>query len=144
MAQLNGFSATVSAESGISPAAPSVARGANMLTYWNGAGYSTAFLGNAGATYNLGTATGTYRLAGVVALTVQMSGRVVVDPASTATTGTAPCQSAACTSTATAGGVQLVVQYDISNGVGPVGSFVVTTDLGSTIAQTTYKAAPSA
>jgi hypothetical protein len=144
MAQLNGFSATVSAESGISPAAPSVARGANMLTYWNGAGYSTAFLGNAGATYNLGTATGTYRLSGVVALTVQMSGRVVVDPASTATTGTAPCQSAACTSTATAGGVQLVVQYDISNGVGPVGSFVVTTDLGSTIAQTTYKAAPSA
>jgi hypothetical protein len=40
--------------------------------------------------------------------------------------------------------VQLVVQYDISNGLGPVGSFVVTTDLGSTLAQTTYKAAPSA
>jgi hypothetical protein len=96
------------------------------------------------ATYNLGPATGTYRLAGLVALTIQMTGRVVVDPVSTATSGSAPCQSAACTSTATAGGVQLVVQYDITNDVGSVGSFVVTTDLGSTLAQTTYKAAPSA
>jgi hypothetical protein len=144
MAQLNGFSTTVSSESGISPAAPTASRGANQLTYWNGAGYSTATLGNAGATYNLGPATGTYRLAGLVALTIQMTGRVVVDPVSTATSGSAPCQSAACTSTATAGGVQLVVQYDITNDVGSVGSFVVTTDLGSTLAQTTYKAAPSA
>jgi prepilin-type N-terminal cleavage/methylation domain-containing protein len=144
MAQLNGFSATVSSEAGISPAAPVALRGADTLTYWNGAGYSTATLGSAGSTYNLGTATGTYRLAGIVALTVQMTGRVVVDPVSTVTSGSAPCQATACTATATVGGVQLVVQYDISNGLGPVSSFVVTTDLGSTLAQTTYKAAPSA
>lgn len=144
MAQLNGFSAVVGSESGISPAAPTASRGANQLTYWNGTGYSTATLGAAGSTYTLGTATGTYRLAGLVALTVQMTGRVVVDPVSTATSGSAPCQTAACSSTATVGGVQLVVQYDITNDVGAVGSFVVTTDLGSTLAQTTYKAAPSA
>jgi hypothetical protein len=144
MAQLNGFSAVVGSESGISPAAPTASRGANQLTYWNGTGYSTATLGSAGSTYTLGTATGTYRLAGVVALTVQMTCRVVVDPVTTATSGSAPCQTAACSSTATVGGVQLVVQYDITNDLGAFGSFVVTTDLGSTLAHTTYKAAPSA
>lgn len=144
MAQLNSFSATVGSESGISPAAPTASRGANTLTYWNGSGYSSVGLGSAGSTYTLGTSTGIYRLAGVVALTVQMTGRVVVDPVTTATTGAAPCQTAACTSTSTVGGIQLVVQYDITNDVGAVGSFVVTTDLGSTLAQTTYKAAPSA
>jgi hypothetical protein len=138
------FSATVASESGISPAAATATRAANAVTYWNGAGYPTVALSNAGASYTLGTATGTYRLAGVVALTIQMTGRVVVDPVSTASSGSAPCRTAACNSTATAGGVQLVVQYDITNDLGAVGSFVVTTDLGSTLAQTTYQAAPSA
>ncbi|MCY7366409.1 MAG: prepilin-type N-terminal cleavage/methylation domain-containing protein [Frankiaceae bacterium] len=144
MAQLNGFSATVASESGISPAVATATRSANTITYWNGAGYSSAALSDAGATYTLGTATGTYRLAGLVALTIQMTGRVVVDPVSMVSSGSAPCRTAACTSTATVGGVQLVVEYNITNDVGAVGSFVVTTDLGNTIAQTTYKAAPSA
>lgn len=144
MAQLNGFSATVGSESGISPAAGVATRAANTLSYWNGSGYSTAALGTGGATYALGSAVGTYRLSGVVELTVTTSGSVVVDPVTTATSGAAPCQTAACTSTSTVGGVKLIVRYDIANVTGTVGSFVVTTDLGSTLAQTTYKAAPSA
>lgn len=144
LAQLNGFSATVGSESGISPGAAVATRPANTLTYWNGSGYSTATLGTGGATYTLGSALGTYRLSGVVELTVTASGSVVVDPVTTATTGAAPCQTAACTSTATVGGVKLMVRYDIANATGVIGSFVVTTDLGGTLAQTTYKAAPSA
>ena len=121
MAQLNGFSASQLPESGISPAAATATRRANLLTYWNGAGYSTATLGNAGATYTLGTATGNYRLAGLPLLDHPDDRPVIVDPVSTATSGSAPCQTAACTSTATAGGVQLVVQYDITQSTSALG-----------------------
>lgn len=145
MASLDGLTATASSESGISPAAGTATRGANTLTYWNGTGYSTATLGNGGATYTMGTATGVYRLSGVPQLTITLSGRVVVDPVNAnATSGAAPCQTAACTTTSTVGGIRMIVQYDVTNFSGSLGSFVVTADLGSTIAQTTYKAAPSA
>lgn len=144
MATLDGFSAVVGSESGISPAAGTASRGANTLTYWNGSGYSTATLGSGSASYSLGTAVGTYRIAGVPELIITMTGTVQVDPVTTVSTGTAPCEAAACTSTSTVGGVRISVQYDVSNGTGPLGSFIVTADLGSTLAQTTYKAAPSA
>lgn len=145
MVDLDGFGATVASESGISPATGVATRAANTLRYWNGSSYSSVALGSGGGTYNLGTAVGTYRLSGVTGLVITMTGTAVVDPVTTVTTGTAPCQTSACTSTSTVGGVRVTVQYDISDGSGaPLGSFVVTTDLGNTIAQTTYKAAPSA
>ena len=144
MVSLDGFGATVSSESGISPAAGTATRAANTLTYWNGTGYSSVTLGSGGATYPLGTAVGTYRVAGFTDVTVTMTGTVLVDPVTRVTSGAAPCQTAACTSTSTVGGVRIAVQYDIADGTTALGSFMVTTDLGNTIAQTTYKAAPSA
>ncbi|HET9945860.1 MAG TPA: prepilin-type N-terminal cleavage/methylation domain-containing protein [Actinomycetes bacterium] len=144
MVSLDGFGATVSSESGISPAAGNATRAGNTLTYWNGTGYSSVTLGSGGATYTLGTAVGSYRVAGFSDVTVTMTGTVLVDPVTTATSGAAPCQTAACTSTSTVGGVRVSVQYDIADGATPLGSFMVTADLGNTIAQTTYKAAPSA
>lgn len=144
MVSLDGFGATVGSESGISAGAGTASRAANTLTYWNGSGYSAVTLGSAGATYTLGTAVGTYRVAGFTDVTVTMTGTVLVDPVTTVTTGASPCQSAACTSTSTVGGVRVAIQYDVADGVTPLGSFMVTADLGNTIAQTTYKAAPSA
>jgi len=144
MVTLDGFGASVASESGITPGAGSATRATNTLTYWNGTGYSSVALGSGGATYTLGTAVGTYRVAGFNDVTVTMTGTVLVDPVTTVTTGAAPCQTAACTSTSTVGGVRVAVQYDLADGTTPLGSFMVTADLGNTIAQTTYKAAPSA
>lgn len=145
MATLDGFSATAYSESGISPSAGTASRGANTLQYWNGSGYTAVSLGSAGATYTLGNAVGTYRLAGVTGLVITMSGTVTVDPVTPGvSSGSAPCQSTACSTISTVGGVRLAIQYDISDGVTTLGSFTAVADLGSTIAQTTYKAAPSA
>ena len=144
MATLDGFSAVASAESGIAPGAGTASRAANTLTYWNGSGYSTATLGTAAASYPLGVATGAYKISGLPDLTITMSGTVEVDSVEYVSTGAAPCETTACTVTSTVGTVRVSVQYDIQNAGVPLGSFVVTSDLGSTIAQTTYKAAPSA
>jgi Tfp pilus assembly protein PilV len=144
MASLDGFSATTKAESGISPAAAAAARAANTLTYWNGVGYSTVTLGNAGGTYTLGTAIGNYRISGLPLLDITMTGSVTVDPVTNISTGSVPCQTTACSVTSTVGTVRVSVQYDIVQVGISLGSFVVTSDLGSTSSQTTYKAAPSA
>jgi prepilin-type N-terminal cleavage/methylation domain-containing protein len=144
MALLDGFTATVGSESGISPAAGVASRGANTLRYWDGTGYQSVGLPTGGGIYTMGSAQGNYRLGGVTGLIVTLSGTVQVDPVTTVRTGSVPCRAAACTSVSTVGGVRVRVQYDISDGTTSLGSFLVTTDLGSTIAQTTYKAAPSA
>lgn len=144
MASLDGFSARAGSEAGISPGAPAATRGANTLTYWNGTNYSTATLGASGATYTLGTATGTYRVSGLPLLNITMTGTVTVDPVTNVATGAVPCQTTACSVTSTVGTVRASVQYDIVEAGIVLGSFVVTSDLGSTSAQTTYKAAPSA
>jgi hypothetical protein len=83
-------------------------------------------------------------MTGLPDLTITMTGSVLVDPVTTVTTGAAPCLTAACTTTSTVGAVRASVQYDIADGTTVLGSFVVSADLGNTIAQTTYKAAPSA
>jgi len=144
MASLDGFSALTGAESGISPSAAAATRAANTLSYWNGTGYSTATLGTGGATYPLGSATANYRVSGVPLLDITMTGEVTVDPVTNISSGSVPCQATACSVTSTVGTVRVSVQYDIVEAGIPLGSFVVTSDLGSTSAQTTYKAAPSA
>jgi prepilin-type N-terminal cleavage/methylation domain-containing protein len=144
MASLDGFTAQVGSESGITPGAGVATRAANTLRYWNGSAYVPVTLTNAGGSYTMGTATGTYRLAGIPRLVITMTGTVVVDPVTSVASGAAPCQTTACSRTSTVGAVRMSVQYDISDGVLPLGSFVVSVDLGNTLAQTTYKAAPSA
>jgi Tfp pilus assembly protein PilV len=146
MVTLNGFSAIASAESGVASGrgVATATRGANNLTYWDGTGYGTMTLSSAAATQTLGTATGIYRIAGQPLLEVTMSGTVTVEPV-TPLVGTVsqPCQAAACTATSTVGAVQVAVDYAITNAGVPLGAFTVTANLGSSVAKTTYKAAPS-
>lgn len=144
MAMLDGFSARATAEAGISPGVGTASRAANTLTYWNGNAYSTTTLGASSTSIPLGDAVGVYRLAGQPDLTIAISGTIEVSPVTTVASGSAPCQVSACTVTSMVGTVRVVVQYDISTPVASLGSFVVTTDLGSAMAQTTYKAAPGA
>ena len=141
MASLTSFNALARAEAGTGIIAPTATRTA-MLTYWNGSNYSSISIPASGGAWNLGTAIGTYKTSAVTSLTVSLSGSVVADPV--ATTGSVPCPTAGCTVSASVGGVRLTVRYDISNGGVPIGSFNVVTDVGSTLAQSTYKAAPSA
>lgn len=144
LARLTGLDATVGSESGVSAGAPVATRGASTLTYWNGLTYATTTLSDAGATYTTGAAVGTYLIPMQSDLTVSISGTVTVEPTKSVTTGTSPCQVAACTTTSTSGAVRMTVQYEISQAGVSLGRFVVTSNLGSTVAQTTYKAAPSA
>ena len=100
--------------------------------------------GSSAATTPLGSAVGAYRVAGFADVTVTMTGTVLVDPVTTVSRGSAPCQSSACTSTSTVGGVRVVGPVRHRRRADLARELMVTTDLGNTIAQTTYKAAPSA
>ncbi|MBA3232353.1 MAG: prepilin-type N-terminal cleavage/methylation domain-containing protein [Propionibacteriales bacterium] len=144
MVTMDAFAATSYAEAGIAPGSPTATRTLTNLKYWNGVSYTTVSLAaGAGGSYPLGAASFVYA-AGANAVQIDLSGTLTVDPASSTTTGSTPCQSAACSVTSTVGGVRVSVQYDVTYGGALVGSFLVKSNLGSTIAQTTYKAAPSA
>ncbi|MFC5999790.1 prepilin-type N-terminal cleavage/methylation domain-containing protein [Quadrisphaera sp. GCM10027208] len=146
MVTVSGAGHRASAESGINPAAGSASR-SGTLVYWTGSGYSTpvdlSTLSTA-QSISLGTATGSYAAGGSSVVEVVLSGQVVVEPPSVTNTGSAPCKTTACSTVASAGSVRAVVQYDIYDAGALAASFIVTTDLGTTIAQTTYKAAPDA
>ena len=58
--------------------------------------------------------------------------------------GRAPCLTAACGVKAGSGTVVTTLTYTIYNGATQVGGFDVKLDLGSALAQTSYKGAPSA
>ena len=142
MARLSGFAARANAEAGTGITTPTASRTA-MLSYWNGSVMTTpAAIPASGGSWNLGTATATYSLGGVPALVVSMTGTVVADPV--VTSGTVPCPAAGCTVDALVGSVRVSVTYTVVHSGVTIGTFNVDTDLGSTLAQSTYKAAPSA
>jgi hypothetical protein len=110
------------------------------LAYWNGTGFTSVNLATAGsATYTIPQLTGQYSGTNIV-----VSGSVVVTAPSTPATGSAPCVTAACGVKAGSGSVLVTLTYTVFNGVTQVGGFTVKLDLGSALAQTTYKGAPSA
>ena len=136
---ITGYSTTVYAESGINAGSSSASR-SGSLSYWNGTGFTTVPVSSAGtATFTVPQVTGTYGTA-----VIKVSGTVTASAPAMPGTGTSPCVSAACGVKATGGSLVAQLTYVILSGGTQVGGFTVTLDLGSALAQTTYKGAPSA
>ena len=135
---LSAYADSASSESGVSPGASSLAR-AGTLSYWSGSAFTTVALSSStNGVYAVPTTTAQYGTTRVV-----LSGTVTVTAGSTTPSGSAPCATA-CTSKTNAGTVVASLSYTVFNGATQVGGFDVRVDLGSALAQTTYKAAPSA
>lgn len=136
---ITGYSDSAYAESGISPGTATSGR-AGTLSYWNGTGFTSVNLASAGsATYTVPQVIGQYGGTSVV-----VSGTVTVTAPSRPATGSSPCVTAACGVKASSGTVVVSLTYGIFSGATQVGGFTVRLDLGSALAQTTYKGAPSA
>ncbi|MCU1591335.1 MAG: hypothetical protein JWP11_2591 [Frankiales bacterium] len=135
---ITGYADSARSESGISPGAASATR-TGTLVYWNGTGFTTVALGAGAGSYAIPQLTAQYSGANIV-----VSGTVTVTATSTPATGTSPCVTAACGVKASAGSVIATLTYDIFSGATQVGGFTVKLDLGSALAATTYKGAPSA
>ncbi len=140
LVRLTGYSDSVTAESGISPAGSTYAR-AGTLVYWSGSGFSApvSLTAATNQVYAVPQVTAVYG-----ATTIIVSGTVTVTPGSAPTTGAAPCQVAACSVDAATGGVVAQLTYSVLVSGTEVGNFTTTLDIGSALAQTTYLAAPSA
>jgi prepilin-type N-terminal cleavage/methylation domain-containing protein len=142
MVTVTGYTDAAKAES--SPTVQGSNR-AGVLTYWSGAGFTTLTLA-AGTDLAYTTPTPvvvTYLGPGGTVVTLSMTDSVTVTPASLTTSG-ASCQPVACTTTSTSGTVVAAVTYTMSVGGSPVGFFTATLTLGSAMAKTSYRAAPSA
>ncbi|MEP6696023.1 MAG: type II secretion system protein [Pseudonocardiales bacterium] len=138
MVSLTGYSATAVAESGIGAAGPVVTR-SGQLTY-RGIGQQPSVV-TLSPTTSLSAPLGA-AVAVSGQLTVGMSGDVRVLPATATSTGAAPCATA-CSVSVTVPSVSVSVTFDISLSGVRVAYFTLRLDLGSALAKTTYKAAPS-
>lgn len=142
MVSLSGFTTTAGAESGIGAAGPTTTR-AGTLTYWSGAANVNVNLATALAqTLTLGPVA--YSYSGPLGTAqVAMSGTVTIgDPDTSTVAGT--CQPTACSAAATSGSVIATLEYDVTIDGVPAGAFIVTVDLGTAMAKTSYTAAPVA
>jgi len=140
MVSVTGYTDRASTESGINPKA-SVRSRTGSLTYWSGSGFAPAVnLATVGTTtLSIPEVTGRYGTT-----TVAVSGQVVITAPGDTVSGSTPCLAAACGVTARAGTVRVDLTYVIASGGVVTGAFTVSVDLGATLAQTNYKAAPSA
>lgn len=137
--QLTSYSDSATAESGVSPTAAAFARTGTMK-YWNGTGLSTVTLNaTTSGTWTIPTTTGTF-----ASSTIVLSGSVVVTPGKNVTAGSSDCLASTCTSKTDTGTIVLHLNYTVYSGATVVGAFSVTVDAGQAVAQTSYKAAPSA
>jgi len=136
---VSGYADQAAAESGIAPGSATPTR-SGTLTYWNGTSFTTVNLATTGAaTYVVPSVSG---VSGTT--TVAVAGTVTLSAPSAPSTGASPCQPTACTVKATGGTVVAQLTYTVTTSGTVVGGFTVTLDLGSSLAQTTYKGAPSA
>ncbi|MGH8869301.1 MAG: prepilin-type N-terminal cleavage/methylation domain-containing protein [Actinomycetes bacterium] len=143
MVTLENYSDGAGAESGVG-AQPSSAQRSGTLKYWNGTAYTSVSLG-AGTSSQLDAAEVSVAYSGPGgAVTLNLSGSVRVTPVVKDATGVSPCQPDACGVNATAGSVVATVTYTMTTSAGTIGHFIVTYDLGSSAAKTSYRAAPSA
>jgi prepilin-type N-terminal cleavage/methylation domain-containing protein len=150
--RMSSFSDSVSAESGVGSAAPTAAipisGSAPTISYWNGAGYSTATLAP-GAAVDLPVTSVNINDAGFPggALTIQITadvstgGTVKSDPDGGSCA--VPCVR---TSASAQSASPLVgdITYKITHNGVTLADLIIHVDLGALLAQTSYKAAPSA
>jgi len=135
---VTGYTDQATAESGIGAGSSAGAR-TGTVSYWTGAGFSTLNLATAAAgTYGVSQVTGTYGTT-----TVTVAGSLAVTAAGAPSSGTAPCPTA-CGVKASGGTAVVQLTYVVATNGTQIGAFTLTLDLGSALAQTTYKAAPSA
>jgi hypothetical protein len=143
MTSVTGYQVNAVAESGVGAAAPAVSR-AGTLSYWNGTDYTTVSLaGVASATYTLPAVSQSFTNDGHNVV-VTMSGEVSLGSVTTTPTGVSPCQPNACTMASSAGGVVTTLDFTVQVDGSTVASFTAASDLGSALATTSYRAAPSA
>lgn len=137
---VSGYTDRARAESGLGAGATATPTRAGTLKYWNGSAFATVDLSTAGAqVYTVPVTTGAYG-----STLVAVNGTVTLTAPAAVATGASPCLVAACALKASAGSVVANLTYAVSTGSTVVGAFSVTLDLGTALAATTYKAAPSA
>ncbi len=139
LATITGYTDRAYSESGPS-AKPSVFSRTGSVSVWNGTGFDVVPLASVGtATRSIPAVTATYGTT-----TVTVTGQLVTTAPAATVTGTSPCVSNSCSVKASAGSARVQLTYTIATGGVVVGAFTATVDLGTTLAQTTYKGAPSA
>lgn len=127
-------------------AASSASVQAGTLRYWNGSAYVDLPMTSAvaGTRYQY-SVTGSYATSGAPVVVRADLDLVIGARGRTPTTTTTNACSTPCTVSAKSDSpVNAVVTYTVSQGGLPITSFTVTTALGSALATSTYKAAPSA
>ncbi|HVE46374.1 MAG TPA: hypothetical protein VNA57_06470 [Acidimicrobiales bacterium] len=150
--KLEDYSDRVQVESGVDAAGPSaqvpaVSGGTvPQLTYWNGSGYSTIPVNWGASAPTIAipsfTVTDTSLAGGDVSVSV--SAQITTAATSTASTGPTGC-STVCTATASAPSpVTATVVYTVKQGGITLADLLLNFDLGTMLARTSYKAAPSA
>ncbi|MGN6331126.1 MAG: prepilin-type N-terminal cleavage/methylation domain-containing protein [Motilibacteraceae bacterium] len=147
--KVSGLAEQVYAESGTGTRSPASAysRTGGTLSYWNGSGYSTLNLATLTADTTVSTPVVTAYYYNIATLYVSVSVESTITAsgkAAAVSTGTSPCQAAACAVSSTGASVlRASTRYVVTlNGL-PLTQFVVVTDLGSVLAQSSYQAAPA-
>lgn len=138
---LSGYSSTAIAESGLGAAAGQTKTRSGTLTYRGSALLPTVLPLTATTSLNVDLPVAT-SISGLVS--VAMAANIRVLPASVNTTGATPCVVAACTVAVTVPSVTVSVTFDVRLAGAQLAYFTLNLDLGSALAKTTYKAAPSA
>jgi len=145
LVSVTSYADAASAESGIGPGSATSTRNGTLI-YWNGIGFTAVPLATTGAdSYAIPRVTGQY--GGTSGTSIMASGTVVLSAPVRPASGSSPCLAAACGVKAGSGTVVATLSYSVFSGPAPqtqIGGFTVRLDLGSAIAQTTYKGAPSA
>lgn len=144
MVTVSGYQVQASSESGVGTSAtPGTATRSGTLSYWNGTGYTSVSLSGAPAPATLPPVSQSFTNDGHnVVLT--MSGQVDFGAVGTAPSGASPCQPTACSLKSAAGGVVVTLFYTLTVDGATAANFAAATDLGSAVANSTYRAAPSA
>ena len=145
--KVTGLVETAIAERGTGAGTPSYTR-SGTLSYWNGSGYTNLTIG-AGA--SLVTVPGVISTQGGLTVQTEPFNITIQAPQLPTPTGPADCKAASCVAQVNgAGGLRALTTFTVSTG-GPVSAggtvvttFVLVSDLGGLVAQSTYKAAPDA
>jgi type II secretory pathway pseudopilin PulG len=143
LVEVSSYADAANAESGIGAAAPTAARqGTPTIKYWNGSGYTTRTGASWPAAGALPVTTVSYSTSGY---TVTITPHLTVTAPTTAQNTPAGCTSL-CSGTAKVDSpIKGDIDYTITKGGGQVmADLVISLDLGTILADTSYRAAPSA
>jgi len=146
---VTGLTESVIAERGVGAGTSGYTR-VGTLSLWNGTAYTPVDLSGYAApptaaqtpsqSWTVPSVTTTYG-----ALSVTMTATITVQRPTITTSGPANCVATACvTQVSGAGGITAQTTFTVLSGGVEISKFVLSTDLGGLVGQSTYKAAPSA